>query len=223
MDGATSPIPASEFDDLGDAVRAWRASRHLSTRKLALELGTTRQSIENLESGIVKRPDYLIRLAELMGLDLRQLDAGKVVFQATAPAAPSPMRLAVAQFVYDCRSISGMTQEQFGARFGVEKQAVSHWEKARSMPDFEMLSAMSARHGVALPAHLARNDSEGKTLGDDVLRGVGELLAESRRVLPKAVLDNLKAPAGSAELVEFLGGLEEMVSKFRKATKKDGA
>lgn len=51
----------------GQIVRDWRVSQGLSPAALAKRVGTTRQSIENLEADVVGMPRYLAALAEAMG------------------------------------------------------------------------------------------------------------------------------------------------------------
>lgn len=54
---------------IGELVAAWRLSTGLKTGELAKLAGTTRQSIENLESGSVSVPRYWRGLARAMGYE----------------------------------------------------------------------------------------------------------------------------------------------------------
>jgi transcriptional regulator with XRE-family HTH domain len=60
---------------LGRKVREFREhpDRGWSTRVLAEKVGTTRQSIENLEAGSVGLPHYLVQLADVMDVSLDAL------------------------------------------------------------------------------------------------------------------------------------------------------
>lgn len=61
---------------LAAQVRAWRNSRGLSTTKLAELVGTSRQNIDNPESGDVESPRYIVRLAAAMGVTVEDLLRG---------------------------------------------------------------------------------------------------------------------------------------------------
>jgi transcriptional regulator with XRE-family HTH domain len=66
------------MSEIGNSLKNWRIGQKLSTRKLAKMVGTTRQSIENLEKGDVKRPDYIVELARVMGCTVEDLSRGRV-------------------------------------------------------------------------------------------------------------------------------------------------
>ena len=63
------------MDKLGERVRKFREhpSRNWNTARLAREVGTTRQSVENLEAGAVGMPKYLAKLAQVMGTTVDDL------------------------------------------------------------------------------------------------------------------------------------------------------
>lgn len=48
------------------------------------------------------------------------------------------------------RKNSGMTQAELGNKLGVTYQAVSKWERADSLPDFEMMSKIAKLFGVPI-------------------------------------------------------------------------
>lgn len=77
---------------LGDRVRDFRThpSRRWTTAELAAKVGTTRQSIENLEGGSVEQPRYLPALAQVMGLTVDDLlgTALSTVVRAREPTSP---------------------------------------------------------------------------------------------------------------------------------------
>lgn len=54
--------------DIGAIVKNWRTDprRNLSVSELALRVGTSRQNIENLESGAVEVPKYICALADVL-------------------------------------------------------------------------------------------------------------------------------------------------------------
>lgn len=76
------------MSNIGSALRKWREDQGYSTRQLARMVGTTRQSIENLESGKVKRPDYVVALARVIGADVTALAAGRVVLTRAPGGIP---------------------------------------------------------------------------------------------------------------------------------------
>jgi DNA-binding XRE family transcriptional regulator len=78
---------------LGARVRQFRdhPSRQWSAARMAREVGTTRQSIENLEMGSVGTPRYLAKLAAVMGTtvdDLLGIPAQVRALAACEPPSP---------------------------------------------------------------------------------------------------------------------------------------
>lgn len=63
------------MSDIGALVKALREdpSRRWTTEEMARRVGTSRQNIENLESGRVGRPHYLDKLADVMQISLDAL------------------------------------------------------------------------------------------------------------------------------------------------------
>lgn len=60
------------------------------------------------------------------------------------------MDLAVAQRLVDRRKAAGLSQEALAAQLGVNRQAVSKWERSESSPDTDNLIALAALYGVSL-------------------------------------------------------------------------
>lgn len=50
------------------------------------------------------------------------------------------------EMIRQTREHLGMTQEQFGEALGVTKQAVSHWERGRSLPYTESMVKLALNH-----------------------------------------------------------------------------
>ena len=48
-------------------------------------------------------------------------------------------KMTVAEMIKKTRTEANMTQEEYGAKFGVSRQTVSSWENERSLPDLQML------------------------------------------------------------------------------------
>lgn len=59
---------STHMSNVGALVKAFREdpSRRWTTEEMARRVGTSRQNIENLESGKVRRPGYLPELADVM-------------------------------------------------------------------------------------------------------------------------------------------------------------
>lgn len=63
---------------LGETVRRWRQAASLSQPQLAARLGVTQQALAQLEAGQTRAPRYLLRLAQVMGMEPGALAAGQV-------------------------------------------------------------------------------------------------------------------------------------------------
>jgi SOS-response transcriptional repressor LexA len=61
------------MSSLAEKLRAWREEQKLSVQRLAEMVGTSRQNIENAESGKSQQPRFLLRLAEVMGVPVESL------------------------------------------------------------------------------------------------------------------------------------------------------
>lgn len=77
---------------IGDKVRAYREhpTRRLTTKQLADRVGTSRQNIENLESGAVRLPHYLVELADEMQISIDALLGRAAPYAGTHPHASEP-------------------------------------------------------------------------------------------------------------------------------------
>jgi len=73
------------METLGQTVRRWRRSAGLTQPQLAARLGVSQQALQQLESGSIRSPRYLLRLAEVMGADARALAEGR--YQPASAAA----------------------------------------------------------------------------------------------------------------------------------------
>ncbi len=56
----------------------------------------------------------------------------------------------VSEMIRNTRIESGLTQEEYGAKFGVTRQTVSSWENDRSLPDLQMLIDICNTYRVSL-------------------------------------------------------------------------
>jgi len=85
--------------NIGEQAKAFRESKGWNTTKMAKEVGTSRQSIENLEAKGNRKPHYIIGLARVMGVTVDALlkgagepsQADAKVTGSAAPAAPMPL------------------------------------------------------------------------------------------------------------------------------------
>ncbi len=67
--------------------------------------------------------------------------------------------MTVAEMIKQTRTESHMTQEEYGAKFGVTRQTVSSWENERSMPDLQMLIDICNTYHISLDK-LLNEDTE---------------------------------------------------------------
>ena len=67
--------------------------------------------------------------------------------------------MTVAEMIKKTRTESNMTQEEYGAKFGVSRQTVSSWENERSLPDLQMLIDICNTYHVSLD-QLLNEDKE---------------------------------------------------------------
>ena len=58
--------------------------------------------------------------------------------------------MTVAEMIKKTRTEANMTQEEYGAKFGVSRQTVSSWENERSLPDLQMLIDICNTYHVSL-------------------------------------------------------------------------
>lgn len=58
--------------------------------------------------------------------------------------------MTVAEMIKKTRTEASMTQEEYGAKFGVSRQTVSSWENERSLPDLQMLIDICNTYHVSL-------------------------------------------------------------------------
>jgi transcriptional regulator with XRE-family HTH domain len=70
-----------------------------------------------------------------------------------------------AETIKDVRNAAGLTQEQFAARLGVTRQAVSNWENDRNLPDIEVVIAISQTFGVSLDELILGGEDMGQGNG----------------------------------------------------------
>lgn len=58
--------------------------------------------------------------------------------------------MTVAEMIKKTRTEANMTQEEYGAKFGVSRQTVSSWENERSLPDLQILIDICNTYHVSL-------------------------------------------------------------------------
>lgn len=77
------------------------------------------------------------------------------------------------------RQSKGLSQEEFGEKMGVSRQAVSKWETGQTMPDVDKIIQMSEFFGVTTD-YLLKNESE-KTNSVNFDNGNAELNSSSKK------------------------------------------
>ena len=87
--------------------------------------------------------------------------------------------MTVAEMIKQTRIDSGMTQDEYGLKFGVSRQTVSSWENERSLPDLQMLIDICNTYGVSLDKLL----NEDKKFVDKI-----DFHNKSKSIIKKAVV-----------------------------------
>ena len=72
------------------------------------------------------------------------------------------------------RESRGMTQDDLADELGITKQAVSHYERGRRRPDFEILSAICDLFNVSMDFLLGKSDYTTRLLDENELNMVDE-------------------------------------------------
>ena len=71
---------------IGERAQEFRISKEWNTARMAKEVGTSRQSIENLEAAGNRQPRYIARLAKAMGVTVDDLVGGHGNADMLAPS-----------------------------------------------------------------------------------------------------------------------------------------
>lgn len=104
---------------IGDQVKEWRLApeRNWSIPELARRVGTSRQNLENLESGAVDVPKYIVPLAVTMGVTTDSLLGRPTLNYAVAePAArygPSKRAVMLEQLSEIATNLTGEARHAF--------------------------------------------------------------------------------------------------------------
>lgn len=61
-----------------------------------------------------------------------------------------------------------MTQKEIATRLGVSRQAISHWENNKNLPDLEMLMQISETFNVTLDQLLSNGENVSANLGENI-------------------------------------------------------
>lgn len=106
------------MNTLGKKVKAFRTApeRKWSAERMAQEVGTSRQNIQNLESKGFGHPRYIADLARVMGTSVDVLldrrDASALAIEAkTTTSGASPLREAVRQMAHYFAGLDNTTRE----------------------------------------------------------------------------------------------------------------
>ena len=62
--------------------------------------------------------------------------------------------MTVAEIIKKTRLDNNLTQEEYGAKFGVTRQTVSSWENGKSIPDLQLLITICNTYNISLDALL---------------------------------------------------------------------
>lgn len=84
----------------------------------------------------------------------------------------------LAEKITELRKRNGLSQEEFGAKIGVSRQAVSKWEMAQTTPDLNKIMAMSEFFGVSTDFLL--NDAYDLSFLDTKKMDTSNILIEQR-------------------------------------------
>lgn len=106
---------------LGARVRQCRLALSWSQAELADRIGVKQQSIDQLESGKVSRPRYIVELAESLNVPMDWLRHGKGQVHLSRPTGGRPDTSPAWAFEPDIETISGQTGEK--AYFELDGQA----------------------------------------------------------------------------------------------------
>jgi len=97
---------------IGEKVKEFRESKGWNTTRMAKEVGTYRQSIENLEEKGDRKPRYIVDLARVMGVtvdDLMNATATAAITPPPPSVTASATNQALAPWLTEqCRSIMAM-------------------------------------------------------------------------------------------------------------------
>ncbi len=106
--------------------------------------------------------------------------------------------MALSTMITKLRTISGMTQEQFAALFGVSRQSVQKWERGESTPEIEKIIKIAKYFDISLDALLLDSDTR-----------ITEELTTAKQFKPRyANIHEWEFYADGAE-TEYLQSIEE--------------
>lgn len=177
---------------LGIAERVSRRRQQLGLTQsgLARRLNVKPQSIQQLETGQVARPRYMLELARALGIDAEWLVTGRAGGQATAQTLGEPGEFALVP-VYDLRASAGagsfFDEENVLYRLAFRQQ----WLKSSSNAPIETLAVLEAagdsmedtiRHGDTLL--IDRTQTSPRVDAIFVLRWDGQLLVKRVKADP---------------------------------------
>ncbi len=75
--------------------------------------------------------------------------------------------------IKELRRGEGLTQEQFGSKLGVTRQAISNWENNKNLPDIGMLILMSDTFHISLD-QLIKGDSDMNNITEKIIKDGSE-------------------------------------------------
>lgn len=91
----------------------------------------------------------------------------------------------------DARLQKKMSQTEVAAIFGLEKQAVSHWEQGRNLPSAERLDVLAKHLQFSLDFVVCNKPSPVQRLTDELLAALARLDEEAVRRIENTVRGSL--------------------------------
>ncbi|AJS60048.1 helix-turn-helix domain-containing protein [Paenibacillus sp. IHBB 10380] len=87
--------------------------------------------------------------------------------------------------IAELREIRGWTQEDLSRSIGITRASLSHYEKNRRKPDFEILSKLADKFGVSIDYLIGRTNHTELVMDDDVREFVDNLELSDDKILER--------------------------------------
>ncbi|HEY2493112.1 MAG TPA: helix-turn-helix transcriptional regulator [Paenibacillus sp.] len=87
--------------------------------------------------------------------------------------------------IAELREIRGWTQEDLSCSIGITRASLSHYEKNRRKPDFEILSKLADKFGVSIDYLIGRTNHTELVMDDDVREFVDNLELSDGKILER--------------------------------------
>jgi transcriptional regulator with XRE-family HTH domain len=87
--------------------------------------------------------------------------------------------------IAELREARGWTQEELSRSIGITRASLSHFEKSRRKPDFEILTKLADAFGVSIDYLIGRTSNSDLIMDEDVRTFVDELELSDDKLLEK--------------------------------------